>query len=184
MKPLASWIEDLNNRVNFLINWINGGVPKIFWISGFFFPQAFVAGTLQNYSRKHVVAIDIVEFDYIFKDEMDVDKVESKPEDGCYVYGMFLEGARWDYKKHMIKTSKPKELFTDLPPIHLSPVPNREPPTEGIYNSPLYKVEVRRGTLLTTGHNTNFVMYLELPSKEPEDHWIKAGVANFLALRY
>jgi len=38
MKPLASWIEDLNNRINFLNNWIDGGVPKIFWISGFFFP--------------------------------------------------------------------------------------------------------------------------------------------------
>ena len=48
----------------------------------------------------------------------------------------------------------------------------------------MYKVESRRGTLSTTGHSTNFVMYIELPSKEQEDTWIRAGVAAFLSLRY
>ena len=36
----------------------------------------------------------------------------------------------------------------------------------------------------TTGHSTNFVMMIELPSKEDEDIWVRAGVATFLALRY
>lgn len=40
------------------------------------------------------------------------------------------------------------------------------------------------GTLSTTGHSTNFVMWLELPSREDEDVWIRAGAAAFLALRY
>ena len=46
LKPLASWTEDLNNRINFLTNWIDNGTPNYFWISGFFFPQAFMAATL------------------------------------------------------------------------------------------------------------------------------------------
>jgi len=68
--------------------------------------------------------------------------------------------------------------------MHLIPVINREQPTDGIYNCPLYKVVSRAGTLSTTGHSTNFVMFLELPSKEKEEIWIRAGVAAFLALRY
>lgn len=51
MKPLSSWIEDCNDRVSFLNKWIQGGTPKVFWVSGFFFPQAFFTGTLQNYAR-------------------------------------------------------------------------------------------------------------------------------------
>jgi len=48
----------------------------------------------------------------------------------------------------------------------------------------VYKVLSRAGTLSTTGHSTNFVMFLELPSQEEEDVWVRAGVAAFLALRY
>jgi dynein heavy chain len=48
----------------------------------------------------------------------------------------------------------------------------------------VYKVLSRSGTLSTTGHSTNYVLMIELPSKEEEDNWIRAGVAAFLALRY
>ncbi len=57
-------------------------------------------------------------------------------------------------------------------------------PASGVYNCPVYKVVSRRGTLSTTGHSTNFVMFFEMPSSEPEQVWIRAGVAAFLALRY
>lgn len=38
LKPLASWILDLNERIFFLTNWIEHGTPVVLWISGFFFP--------------------------------------------------------------------------------------------------------------------------------------------------
>ena len=110
--------------------------------------------------------------------------MQEKPEDGCYIYGMYLEGSRWDHKNHRLGDSKPKELYTDVPLIHLMPEVDRKPPKEGIYNCPIYKVLSRAGTLSTTGHSTNFVMFMELPSKDSEDKWIKAGVAMFLSLRY
>ena len=97
---------------------------------------------------------------------------------------MFLEGARWNYDSHKLGDSKPKELYSDLPLILLVPIKDSQPSTIGIYNCPIYKVLSRAGTLSTTGHSTNFVMFIELPSDEEEDIWIRAGVAVFLALRY
>lgn len=97
---------------------------------------------------------------------------------------MYLEGCKWDYKSHQLDDSDPKKLFTDIPLILLLPEVDRVPPKEGIYNCPVYKVLSRSGTLSTTGHSTNFVMMMELPTNEIEDKWIKAGVAAFLALRY
>ena len=67
MKPLASWVQDLIQRVEFVQNWVDNGIPIIFWISGFFFPQAFLTGTLQNFARKYVVSIDTISFGFQVK---------------------------------------------------------------------------------------------------------------------
>ena len=50
--------------------------------------------------------------------------------------------------------------------IHLLPVPDRVKPETGIYMCPIYKVVSRAGTLSTTGHSTNFVLFMEVNSKE------------------
>ena len=97
---------------------------------------------------------------------------------------MYLEGCKWDYQYHQLEDSDPKKLFTDIPLILLLPQMDRVTPKEGIYNAPVYKVLSRSGTLSTTGHSTNFVMMMELPSNQPQDKWIKAGVAAILSLRY
>ena len=47
---------------------------------GFFFPQAFLTGTLQNYARKHVIAIDKLSFEFKYL-ELEYTDVTEKPED-------------------------------------------------------------------------------------------------------
>lgn len=56
-----------------------------------------------------------------------------------------MEGARWDWGKHKIASSLPKELFVLMPLIHIIPTPNREEPESGMYVCPTYRVLSRRG---------------------------------------
>lgn len=44
--------------------WISDGIPSVYWISGFFFPQAFLTGTLQNYARRSKNSIDTIGLDF------------------------------------------------------------------------------------------------------------------------
>lgn len=129
------------------------------------------------------MAIDLLSFEFKVYDKLKASEIIEKPQSGVYVYGIFLEGARWNYQTHFLDDSLPKELYTDVPVIHFQPVANRETPTSGVYFCPLYKVLSRAGTLSTTGHSTNYVLNVELPSDREESVWIKAGVAMFLSLK-
>lgn len=110
--------------------------------------------------------------------------ISEKPESGCYIYGLFLEGAKWDEERMMLAESSPKELFVTFPLFWFMPETLRIKPTEGIYDCPVYKTLTRAGTLSTTGHSTNFVLWVEIPSDQPQKHWIKRSVALFCALKY
>merc|ERR1719241_50786 len=141
LKPLGPWTDDLMLRLDFIRDWIRDGIPITFWISG---------------------------FDFLMLDTFSADSITTKPQDGVYIRGLFLEGARWDPEIRSLNDSRPKQLFSPAPIMHLSPCKDRTEPTGGIYRCPIYKVLSRRGVLSTTGHSTNFVMWIEIPSNRED----------------
>jgi dynein heavy chain len=185
LKPLGSYINDLVQRLQVLQHWIDNGTPSVFWLSGFFFTQAFLTGAQQNFARRHKIPIDHLCFDFqVMTVEADQAQKEitTPPEDGVFVYGMYIEGARWDRETMALGEQQPKILTDQLPCMHLIPVEKSKKEAKPVYVAPLYKTSARRGILSTTGHSTNYVMAVDLTSNEPESHWINRGCALLCGL--
>lgn len=98
--------------------------------------------------------------------------------------GLFLEGARWDFTNGRLAESNPKVLFTPAPVVWLRPCRQDELQQRAseFYLCPVYRTTARRGTLSTTGHSTNFVLSIRLPTNEPAVHWTRRGVALICSL--
>jgi dynein heavy chain len=165
--------------------------------------QAFLTGAAQNFARKYTIPIDDVVFDFeMLHDEYP----EMGPADGVYTQGLFVEGARWDKHDRELAESIPKILFSPAPTMHWMPYRRSEVPTYPHYKCPVYKTSdrrcvaviaeslpraasclmivcfFRRGVLATTGHSSNFVCYVHMPSNMPESHWVQRGVAMLTQL--
>ena len=146
LKPLSAWVTDLVARIEFLQKWVDQGIPTVFWISGFFFPQAFLTGVLQNYARKFTLPIDQLSYEFKVM-ETRTEEIKQRPADGCYVRGLHLEGARWDMSKRALAPSRSKELYTDMPVIWFLPKANRKKTADKVYECPVYKTLLRAGML-------------------------------------
>jgi dynein heavy chain len=106
LKPLGAYMKEVHERVTFFQRWIDHGQPHQFWLSGFFFTQAFLTGSKQNFARKMRIPIDQIDFDFITLDNDD--DTRKRPENGVLTYGTFLEGCTWDYDNHVLRESDPK----------------------------------------------------------------------------
>jgi dynein heavy chain len=178
-KPLGSYVNDLLDRLKWFQVWIDTGVPIIFWFSGIFFTQAFTTGALQNFARKYTTPIDTLAFDFDYPREQEP---KEKPADGVWTRGLFFEATRWDDDKWQLEDSFPKVLFAPVPLFHLLPQPGTELRKFPCYNCPCYKVASRKGTLSTTGHSTNFVMFIRINSDRPSEIWVKRGACMLTQL--
>ena len=57
------------------------------------------------------------------------------------------------------------------------PDPTHSMPAKQAYACPAYKTSARAGVLLTTGHSTNFIQMIDLPTYAAPSHWVKRSVA-------
>lgn len=96
-----------------------------------------------------------------------------------------MEGTRWNRQTHTLDESFPKILFDALPVITMTPTIKTEELLDEErkkYECPIYKTTERRGVLATTGHSSNFVMFVQLNTDKSPNHWINRGAASILSL--
>jgi dynein heavy chain len=191
MRPLASWVADLNARVQFIARWAMLGDMKEYWLPAFFFPQGFLTAVLQRHARKYQVAINDLEFQFSFLTRMgvvsagtgsadpSVTRGKAASDDGVTVHGLYLESGQWSDDMRGLVDPTPGEVYSALPKVRMLPTLHHKTPP-GVYTCPVYKTLARAGTLSTTGISTNYVVAVELPTTMSSEHWIWRGTALVL----
>ena len=88
----------MNQSIKFFSDCIKiGKTLNTFWFSCFSFLYAFMTAVLQNHAWPNKTAIDLLALDFKIIGNNKPTDITEKTEDGVYVYGMFLQSARWNY---------------------------------------------------------------------------------------
>nr|XP_043887070.1 dynein axonemal heavy chain 11 [Solea senegalensis] len=170
---LAIWYNDVLQRCKELDSWTQDlTLPSVVWLSGLFNPQSFLTAVMQSLARKNEWPLDkvklTVDVTKKFKEEFN-----QPAREGAYVYGLYMEGARWDTQAGVITEARLKELTPHMPVISVRAVPNDRHETRNIYECPLYKTKIRGPT---------YVWTFSLKTRERPAKWVLAGVALLLSV--
>ena len=178
LKPLASWSRDLVQRWAQLMEWCEKGPPKVYWLAGFTYPNGFLTALMQTSARANNVSIDTLMWDFPVSNVEEKD-ITSRPKEGAYVKGLFLEGAGWSYDNSCLCEPEPMELIYSMPIIHFKPVEAKKSKAKGMYACPLYLYPLRTGSR----ERPSWMLNIEIKSGAAEpDVWVKRGTALLLAL--
>lgn len=183
LKNLGDWFTDALMRAAQLNKWIEGNgcpsktVPISLWISGLFNPMAYITAVLQVTARKDGQPLDQMEVWTDITDMMEPEKATAFPDEGMYIHGLCMEGARWDTKKGMIAESIPKELHPRMPLIRIRGVLYADVDKTGIFDCPVY-ITTRRGDSPPFGV---YCFIATLKTNQPVNTWILAGAAIMMS---
>ncbi|XP_066093696.1 dynein axonemal heavy chain 17 isoform X2 [Saccopteryx bilineata] len=171
MMGLAAWYADLLLRIRELEAWTTDfALPTTVWLAGFFNPQSFLTAIMQSMARKNEWPLDkmCLSVEVTKKNREDM---TAPPREGSYVYGLFMEGARWDTQTGVITEARLKELTPAMPVIFIKAIPVDRMETKNIYECPVYKTRIRGPT---------YVWTFNLKTKEKASKWVLAAVALLL----
>uniref|UniRef100_H2ZG63 Uncharacterized protein n=1 Tax=Ciona savignyi TaxID=51511 RepID=H2ZG63_CIOSA len=175
---IGFWFTGLLDRNAQFRTWLFDGKPNQFWMTGFFNPQGFLTAMRQEITRNHQGwALDGV---VLHNDvtRMAKEDVTSPPDEGVYVYGLFLDGAGWDKRNTRLTEPANKVLFSNLPVAHVFAVnaASKDSSTKCkaghvFYDCPVYK-KPRRTDLTYI-----FPLKLNTTVSHGSDRWALRGVA-------
>ena len=177
-KSLANWLTHFQKRYEQYEDWYKNGEPKVMWLSGLHVPEAYLTALLQTACRSKGWPLDKATTMITVSSYQKPSQVMQKPALGCYISGMYLEGASWDLEKKCLVTQHPKELVMELPLLKVTPIEMNKVRTQNMLLTPIYLTQKRRDSM-GVGYVTK--AYLEMP--EHQSFWILQGVAITMNIR-
>jgi dynein heavy chain, axonemal len=94
----------------------------VVWLSGLHIPESYLTALVQATCRKNGWPLDKSTL-YTQVTEFETgEDVNERAHQGCFVTGLYLEGASWDTHKQCLQRQKPKVLIQALPVMKVIPI--------------------------------------------------------------
>ncbi|CAL6054637.1 Dynein_heavy chain [Hexamita inflata] len=171
LKNLSGWMSHLTGRAEQYKKWLATGEPAVIWLSGFHIPESYLTALVQTCSRIKKWPLDRSALFTQITNHQPND-IKQKLEFGCYIQGLFLEGAGWNSEKECLCLSKKKELMVSLPLIKVTPAEASRIKLRNQFKAPVYVTTNR-----TNAMGVGLVFGADVASFEHESHWVLQGVA-------
>ena len=84
------------------------------WLSGLHIPEAYLTALVQTSCRIKGWALDKSTLYSVVTQNRNPDFAKKKPEHGCYIQGLYLEGASWDIDKGWLTRQQYLFFYLDL----------------------------------------------------------------------
>ena len=101
-KKLVSWMAHFNRRYNLYLKWKDDGEPWAMWLSGLHIPESYLTALVQTTCRAKGWALDKSTLYTQVTKMTSPDQVTAKLAHGCYIEGLYLEGAKWNMDKNCL----------------------------------------------------------------------------------
>jgi len=172
-KGLGSWMAHFSQRHEQYTKWIKTGrEPSVMWLSGLHIPESYLTALIQTTCRKKRWPLDkCVQYSKVTT-MTDPREVKSQPVEGCYVTGLYLEGARWDYEHKCLGKQQSKVLVVDLPILEVTPIEANKLKLRNTFTTPVYVTQNRRNAM-----GVGLVFEADLASNVHSSHWVLQGVS-------
>uniref|UniRef100_A0A8C3NCR8 Dynein-1, subspecies f n=1 Tax=Geospiza parvula TaxID=87175 RepID=A0A8C3NCR8_GEOPR len=181
LKTLGNWIIFFRARYDQYTTWVNEGEPEVMWLSGLHIPESYLTALVQATCRKNRWPLD---HSTLYTEVTKYRKAEDITEgaaQGCYVSGLFLEGADWDIEQGCLTQSKPRVPVVELPILKIIPIEAHRlrlgsvsvlpPPAEHAVRTPVYTTSMRRNAM-----GFGLVFEADLYTTRHISWWVLQGV--------
>ncbi|CAM9103575.1 unnamed protein product [Discosporangium mesarthrocarpum] len=171
-KPLGSWMVHFSERHTQYEEWIAEGEPAVIWLSGLHIPESYLTALVQTACRVRHWPLDKSTLYTKVTTYKTKNDVPGKLESGCYVCGLYLEGAAWDLEESCLVRQEPKVLVTELPVLQVIPIEASKLKLQNTFKTPVYVTQDRRNAM-----GVGLVFEADLRTFEHPSHWVLQGVA-------
>lgn len=171
-KGLGAWMTWFQKRYRQYKDWVDYGEPAVMWLSGLHIPETYIAALVQAACRDKGWPLDRSTLYTKVTRLTDPSEVTEKPRHGCYVTGLYLEGAGWDLEGSLLKRQDPKIVVTELPILQVIPIEASKLKLASTFRAPVYVTQSRRNAM-----GVGMVFEADLATMEHSSHWVLQGVA-------